>query len=347
MNAPSAPGPATGTAHASGPEQKRALSSRACWPTVKRALTLVFFAAVAWLIVKHARDIEWSQVLSAVGRYAAPTLWSAAALALASHALYASYDVMGRRYAGHSLSASRVAQVAFVSYAFNLNFGSLVGGFAFRFRLYSRLGLDTAEITRVLAFSLTTNWLGYLALGGALFLMHPPELPPDWKLDSAGLRWLGAVMVLCAAGYIALCALSRRRAFSVRGHEFALPRLGAALLQLGLSSLNWALIGGVVYVLLQRQIEYSTVLAVLLVGAVAGVVAHVPAGLGVLEAVFVALLSHRISQTQLLAVLLTYRGLYYLAPLAAAVPLYLTMEARAKRLAARAREAADPPTVAD
>ena len=41
-------------------------------------------------------------------------------------------------------------------------------------------------------------------------------------------------------------------------------------------------------------------LAVLLVGAVAGVITHVPAGLGVLEAVFVALLSHQVPQGQLL-----------------------------------------------
>ena len=30
--------------------------------------------------------------------------------------------------------------VTFVSYVFNLNLGSLVGGVAFRYRLYSRLG---------------------------------------------------------------------------------------------------------------------------------------------------------------------------------------------------------------
>ena len=45
-----------------------------------------------------------------------------------------------------------------------------------------------------------------------------------------------------------------------------------------------------------RSVPYPTVLAVLLVAAVAGVITHVPAGLGVLEAVFVALLSHRAAE---------------------------------------------------
>lgn len=334
------------TARKSGitvPDRSRGgITSRPWWPGLKRVLTCAFFALVAWLIVKHARQIEWSDVFVAMQRYTTPTLLAAAALALASHAVYGSYDVLGRHYAGHDLRIRQVIGVTFVSYAFNLNFGSLVGGFAFRYRLYSRLGLDTAVITRVLALSLTTNWLGYLALGGTLFLLRPLELPPDWKLGSGGLRWLGASMLATSLAYLALCAFARRRSFNLRGHDFTLPGARLALLQLALSMLNWALIGGVVFMLLQRQIDYPTVLAVLLVAAVAGVIAHVPAGLGVLEAVFVALLSHRVPTTELLAALLTYRAIYYLAPLAVAVPLYLTMEARARRAGCAGGQAVGP-----
>ena len=49
--------------------------------------------------------------------------------------------------------------------------------------------------------------------------------------------------------------------------------------------------------------------------AIAGVITHVPAGLGVLEAVFIALLSHQLGRNELLAALILYRFLYYLAPL--------------------------------
>jgi hypothetical protein len=51
--------------------------------------------------------------------------------------------------------------------------------------------------------------------------------------------------------------------------------------------------------------------------AVAGVVTHVPAGLGVLEAVFVACLSD-VGTPIVLAALLSYRAVYYLVPLALA-----------------------------
>jgi len=57
----------------------------------------------------------------------------------------------------------------------------------------------------------------------------------------------------------------------------------------------------------------------------------VPAGLGVLEAVFVALLSYQVAETTLLGALLAYRGLYYLLPLAVALCAYLVMEMRVRR----------------
>ena len=60
-----------------------------------------------------------------------------------------------------------------------------------------------------------------------------------------------------------------------------------------------------------------------------------PGGLGVLETVFVALLSYRVPQGQLLAALLAYRGIYYLLPLILATIAYGVTEMQARRLRAR------------
>ena len=70
----------------------------------------------------------------------------------------------------------------------------------------------------------------------------------------------------------------------------------------------------------------------LLLAAVAGVITHIPAGLGVLEAVFVALLSHLMPQAEILAALVAYRVVYYLVPLGVAAAAYLVMEAKARQL---------------
>ena len=311
----------------------RAAIVRPWWPWLKRGLTLAFFALVAYLLVTGARQIEWPEVAEALRERPAGSLLSAAMVAAASYAVYSCYDLLSRHYTGHSVSTARVLCTTFISYAFNLNLGSWVGGLGFRHRLYSRLGLRTGEINRIVAFSMLTNWIGYLLLAGIAFLLRPLDIPEDWALGADALQVLGAVLVLVVVTYLLGCAWSRKRAWTIRGHEIELPPLRMALMQIGISSLNWLLIAGVLYLLLQRGAPYPTVLAVLLIAAVAGVLTHVPAGLGVLEAVFVALLSSRLPATEILAALLAYRGIYYLAPLVIAFVVYLVFEARISRSA--------------
>jgi uncharacterized membrane protein YbhN (UPF0104 family) len=303
-------------------------SRRPWWPWLKRVLTIVFFALVVYLLVSNAREIEWAQVGQALRKRPLASLLPAALVAALSYAVYSCYDLLSRRYTGHQVPTLRVVCTTFVSYAFNLNLGSLVGGLGFRHRLYSRLGLGTGEINRIIAFSMLTNWIGYLLLAGVAFLMRPLDIPEDWALGSGALQVLGAVLVCVVVAYLLACRFARKRSWRIRGHEIELPAVRMALMQIGISSVNWLLIAGVLYLLLRQAVPYPTVLAVLLVAAVAGVLTHVPAGLGVLEAVFVALLSHQVPKTEVLAALLAYRGIYYLAPLAIATALYLVLEAR-------------------
>jgi uncharacterized membrane protein YbhN (UPF0104 family) len=321
------PGPRAAPAEAG--RGRAARSGR--WAAVRRAGAILFALLVLGLLANHARTVDWGAVIGSVRATPLRALGVAGALALASYAVYCSFDLIGRWHTEHALRPIEVAAVAFTSYAFNLNFGSLVGGIAFRYRLYGRLGLNATTTSGILALSLATNWLGYFFLAGGLFLWRPLALPPAWGIGSDGLHILGALLWLGVAGYLALCAFARGRVLHLRGHGLELPSIRIALLQIAVAALNWLLIGGVLYVLLQQRIDYPSVLSVLLVGAVAGVVTHVPAGLGVLEAVFVALLSHRATQGDVLGALVVYRAIYYLAPLACAAVLFPVLEAHARR----------------
>ncbi len=135
-------------------------------------------------------------------------------------------------------------------------------------------------------------------------------------------------MLSLAGAYVTSCLFAQRRRLRWRRRMIRLPSPALVGVQLALSCVNWLLMGALIHLLLRGQLPYLQVLAVLLVAAIAGVAAHVPAGLGVLEAVFVALLSHRVPQPQLLAALLSYRAIYYLVPLGLAAILYLVQEAR-------------------
>ena len=91
--------------------------------------------------------------------------------------------------------------------------------------------------------------------------------------------------------------------------------------------------GAIIWLLMAQQVDYFLVLGVLLVSSIAGVIVHIPAGIGVLEAVFIAMLSaESISRGAIIAALLAWRALYYFLPLLIATVGYLLLESRAKTL---------------
>lgn len=307
------------------------LTHRAWWPWLKRALLAAFFIAVAWLLVRYARGVDWGEVRQSLLELPRSVLLTALLLAIGAHLAYSTLDLIGRYYTKHRLTKLKTLQVASISYAFNLNLGSLVGGIGFRYRLYSKLGLPTGQITQILTLSMMTNWLGYILLGGLVFTIAPLQLPPHWKMDSEELRLLGVALLAVSVTYLGACAFSRKRSWNIRGHEVQLPSLRMAIGQLAIASAQWTLTASVAYVLLQGKVDYPTVLSVLLMAGIAGVITHIPAGLGVIEAVFIALLSHRVPEHQLLGALLAYRAVYYIVPLAVAALQYLKVEVRTRK----------------
>lgn len=303
---------------------------RSAWSWFKRVAPWALAVLVLVLVVRQARTVDWPAVGQALQQMPPDRLAAAAGLALLSHGLYASFDLIGRRLSGHRLSALRTLGTAAISYAFNLNAGSLVGGFALRLRLYTRWGLSVAQVAQVIAHSMATNWLGYLWVGGVVLLWAPPRLSAGWALPDPALRAAGLAMLLAALAYPVLCRFVRPRRLVWRGQSLTLASAPLAVWQLVAGGASWLLIGATVWSLFGGRIDYPIVLGALLLAAVAGVLTHVPAGLGVLEAVFVATLGGRLPVVEVLATVLAYRATYYLLPLALALPAYALSEAAAR-----------------
>lgn len=301
--------------------------ARARWARVGRLAMAVFLVVVAVLLVRYAQAIDWGRVFASLADYRAGELLLAASLAATSYLFYCSYDLTARRYTQHELRTPRVMAIAFVSYVMSLNLGALIGGGGFRLRLYSHAGLTPARIVRVAAFSMFTNWLGYAVLAGLILLAGALRIPPDWPVAPALLRAVGGVLVASALAYWVACALFHGRHLRLRGRVFHLPTLRMALLQTALACGNWMVIAGIIHVLMGGRIAYPEVLGVLLLSGIAAAMVHVPAGIGVLEAVFIAMLDTRMPRFEILAALLAYRAVYYLAPLLIALPMYFSLEA--------------------
>ena len=287
------------------------------WRLAKKILTWLFFIAVIVLLVIYAGKVNWEDVWTVIRDYNRIALLSAVGLVIVSYLLYGCYDLLGRFYCGHKLAKRQVMLVSFICYAFNLTLSTWVGGIGMRYRLYSRLGLPGSTITRIFSLSITTNWLGYILLGGIIFTFGVVQLPAHWYIDENTLRILGIVLLLVIAVYLWFCAFA-----------------------MGISSANWMVMGAIIWLLMGQDVNYFFVLGVLLVSSIAGVIVHIPAGIGVLEAVFMALLAgEHTSQGTIIAALLAWRVLYYFIPLLLALICYLLLESRAKKLRAKNEKA--------
>ena len=309
----------------------RSASVRQAARRVGKVTPWVLAGLVIVLVVRQAVLIDWGEVRSAVTDLPVKVLALAAALALAGHLTYAAYDLVARRAVGHAASAKRSALIGGIGYAMNLNFGALVGGVAVRLNLYRRAGVPLRLGSLVVAGGMTANWCGWcVLLAGALLWADPLPWPTNWPDLAYGWRLVAAGVALAIPALVLLACIYRAGRRLWRQSTARWPNWKHAATWLLLSLLSWSLASTVVWVLLQGAAPWWAVAGAMMLAAIAGVVTHVPAGLGVLEAVVLTALAGLAPQPTLLAALLAYRAVYYVLPLALALLAYAWLEARTK-----------------
>ena len=304
--------------------------------TVSVVLSALFLTAVAWLLARELRDLDLDALLTALGDISARAIATGIALAAASYAVLSTYDLLAVRHLGRRLPYSRVAPASFVSYACNFNLGAIVGGAASRYRTYGAWGVDAPTVTAITVFCVLTSWLGFAAVASLLLLVGPDVIEPS-LLPIASTRVLGTLAALPPLAYLALCAW-RRALITVWKWTYALPGIGLAALQIGVSSVQWLLPSAVIWMLQPGDgMPYPLILGAHLLAAVAGLIVRVPGSLGVIEAVFLRSFAGVVSHETVLATLLAFRGVYFLLPLALASATFLALEVHRRRAGTRGR----------
>ena len=295
--------------------------------TLKRVATAAFICLVIGLLIRVGVTIEWDEVATAVLDTPSSALMLAGLLVVASYLVYTCFDLLGKWYTGHDIPWWKTMTFAYMSYAFTMNFSAAVGGLALRLRLYGKQGLGPGQIMRIMGLSITTNWIGYALIGGVVFASGAVQPPAEWEISPGPLRLIGVVLVVVSFSYLALCAFSKTREWTVRDHVIELPQWRIAALQILLGAVNWSIMGWIVYTVMPGDTPYATILGTLLIGSVVGALAHIPGGLGVTEYVFITLVTD-IPRHQVLGAILVYRALYYIGPVLLAGAWYLLSEAR-------------------
>jgi uncharacterized membrane protein YbhN (UPF0104 family) len=292
------------------------------------ALGLILFGAAIYVLATELRDQPLREILEELRRFPPPRLALAVLATALGYLALAGYDALSLATIGRRLPFSRIAYGAFLAFAFANSLPlSVVTGAAVRYRLYSQWGIDRADAARVVTLNTITYVVGLLGSAGLAFAMQPVLIPGFLRLPLRSARPLGLVCLLVVAAYVA---------WSARGHHdlrlmrWRLPRptLRRALAQLGVSAADWVLSGAALYLLLPPRVPFHVFFAIFLLGQIVGLVAQVPAGLGVFEAVMLWGLQPALTKASVVIALVGYRLVYFFLPLVLATATWIGREAR-------------------
>lgn len=255
--------------------------------------------------------------------------------ALAAYSALAWYDRIALMHLDRlkGISWPYVAVCSFVTYALGHNLGaSVLSGGLVRLRAYCAKGLKATEVAALVAMCSFTFLFGTLLLLGAVLLFEPelvlslanlfPRMVlPIWIIQTAGVL----LLLLCAL-YV-LGSWRTFKPFRVGTLDIVYPRLGIVGRQLVAAPLEIMAAAGIIYFVLPEASNpgYFAVLGAFVLSFSAALVSQAPGGLGVMEAVFLAIID-TVAPTNVIAALLIWRLLYLLLPLALSIPVILAFE---------------------
>lgn len=272
------------------------------------------------------QEVHLHEVMAAWRALEPPQLIAAIALTGVSYLALTLYDVLALRAIGRPLPYQTAAFASFTSYTLSHNLGlALLTGGSARYRVYSAAGLDAADVARVIAIASGTFWAGVFTLA-AFMLLLAPQAVDILASSPAIIQGLGGLILVLILGFIVrFCKPGRSLRF--RKWSIPLPGPALALAQIGVAAIDLAAASAALFVLVPGVTIHAWPLFFVgyTLAIIAVLVTHVPGGVGIFEAVMIAALPST-NRPDLVAALLAYRLIYYIAPLIVAIALVALQE---------------------
>ncbi len=310
-------------------------------PFIVAAIALLIVGLSMLALGRLLSTVVYDDLIAAIE----DTSWTAVGMALGFTALsfvaLSIYDVHALQFAGARLPYRLVSLASFCAYAVGniAGFGPLTGG-SIRYRFYSPFGLEPEAIAKVVAYVAAAFGFGLAFVAGVGLTISGPDLSALIGIPGPTVRGIGLIM-LAGVGAVMLTAAVRRGSVTVFGRAVALPTVRDIVAQLLATSADVTCAAAVLYVLLPAgDVSFPAVLAVFSVAIGAGVLSHLPGGVGIFETIVVGALGTRLPIDGVISALLLYRIIYYVVPLIVAVLAMIVTEARRATLASPALTAA-------
>jgi phosphatidylglycerol lysyltransferase len=321
-----------------GPKRER----QGLLPWVGPLAALLVFAAVGYVLHGEIARLHFNRVFAHLQAIPRTHVLVALGITAVSYWVLSGYDVLALRYLRKRLRYGRILFTSFIASAFGhtLGFAAFTGG-AIRFRLYASAGVTAVEVATIAAFASFSIGMGLATLAGISLFLSPAQSAAVLHLGHDLTFLLGAVLLAGVAAYALWSSLSRG-VLEIRGWALRAPGPTIGLPQVALSVTDLSLAGSVLWWLLPSgsHIGFLPFIGAYAIAVIAGIVSHVPGGIGVFETVMLLILGG-IPPEALLGSLLAYRAIYYLVPLLFGAVLFGYKELSATRAhLARARERA-------
>jgi uncharacterized membrane protein YbhN (UPF0104 family) len=304
-------------------------------------LSLTLFSLSIWAITNELHRHKPEEIFTDIAEIPHRIILLAILLTVVNYVFLTGYDTLAIRFIKHPLPYKKTALAAVISYAISNSVGlALLSGSAIRYRLYTAWRLPPGKIAQIITFCNLSFWIGLFAVGGLIFVIEPLSVPGILHLPFETVRPLGFIFLGIIVAYLTLSSISRR---SIKIKGWVLPHLplNLSLAQIVVTSCDWTLAAGVLYIMLPAYsgLSFLVFLGSYLLAQIAGIVSNVPGGLGVFETVLILLLSPPVASDRLLVALLVYRIIYYLFPLCVGVGLLAWYELKQRHHSRKTLEA--------
>ena len=297
---------------------------------IVRGIPLAVLGLAIWAAYHELRTYRLTDITGSLSSFPPDTLIAAIALTTLGHLVHVGYDVLALRYAKHPLPWRRTVFGSLITYSVSAvtGFTGMIGA-SLRYRFWSAWGVSTSQIVRGISFAALTAGLGASVTAAAALTWDPAALSLASGVPAGALRVIGVALSAVTAAYLVACA-TIRGPLTLRRVCLALPAPGLGLLQVVVAALDWTIAAGVFFVLLpsSSSLGFMSFLAIFLAAQVSGLLAHVPAGIGVFDAAILWLLRPFIAPPEAAAALIAYRAVAYLLPFLVALPALGGYEAR-------------------
>src|SRR5579871_94145 len=312
------------------------------------AISVTVIGIACYVLYHMLRDIDTFEVLEAIKSTEPRSIALAAVFVASGYFTLTFYDLFAMRAIGRNDIPYRInALAAFTSYAIGHNVGaSVFTGGAVRYRIYSAWGLNAIDVAKICFIAGLTFWLGNAAVLGLGIAYHPEAASSVDQLPSWLNRLIAIALIVCLVSYV-IWVWIRPRNVGRGPWTVVLPGGPLTLLQIGIGIVDLGFCALAMYELVPDEPNLGfVVVAVIFVSAtLLGFASHSPGGLGVFDAAMLVGL-WQMDKEDLLAGMLLFRLLYYIAPFVISVILLTFREviltARLKR-----SKAAKPAAVAE